>query len=445
MFTSTRFNGYRTTAPALPFQLLSRLLLLWFICLAVPGRGQIEEGDIRDQLTGRREFGQQRLREMDSNTDGRIDIADLFHFFSNSSLPVASFQSTGIGVIESSGAVRVPIEFSRVYAGELHYSVDGSAQDVSDYIGLSGKITVKGTSAIIPVSVVNDAFTEPGVEELVLTLSPTSEYTVGKASRFTIAINDDDGIEGPLVYFDKSAQTVGEGDSIAEIQVRFTESFTGTLGYSIKGTATSEMDFNELSGSVLVTGDTATIPVGILEDVLSEGNETVELTLESPTGATLGLPAMHTLTIRDNDGMWRGTVEKEGSGRMEFVMSVATGDDGKILGEIVSNGEGFLPDGRVPLSITMGGDFFKATMPPLTVAKDDTLFDIEMTRTFTFDSNPSVPKFYFSEDRFSGVFVEKIAPVDPVYASMTTCVEGSFYVVRQPGLVPIAAPNLIDE
>jgi len=70
------------------------------------------------------------------------------------------------------------------------------------------------------------------------------------------------------------------------------------------GTATAGSDYTSSSGTLTwADGDSApkTFNVSTIDDAIVEGSETVNLTLSSPVGASLGSPAAATLTILDND------------------------------------------------------------------------------------------------------------------------------------------------
>ena len=81
-----------------------------------------------------------------------------------------------------------------------------------------------------------------------------------------------------------------------------------TLRYSLSGTATAESDY-AIAGAAGSSGTLAvspgrtsvSLPVAITDDSAEEGPETVVLTLTRGAGYTVGTPAMHTLTITDND------------------------------------------------------------------------------------------------------------------------------------------------
>ena len=81
-----------------------------------------------------------------------------------------------------------------------------------------------------------------------------------------------------------------------------------TLRYTLSGTATGGSDYTIAgatgsSGTVAVaSGQTSvSVPVAITDDNAEEGTETVVLTLTAGAGYAVGSPAVHTLTIMDND------------------------------------------------------------------------------------------------------------------------------------------------
>jgi hypothetical protein len=81
--------------------------------------------------------------------------------------------------------------------------------------------------------------------------------------------------------------------------------FTVTVQYATSnGTATAGSDYTTSSGTLSFPPSQTTLNVSIpiLNDAAAEPNETVNLTLSSPTNATIGGANPSTLTILDNDG-----------------------------------------------------------------------------------------------------------------------------------------------
>jgi CSLREA domain-containing protein len=108
----------------------------------------------------------------------------------------------------------------------------------------------------------------------------------------------------PALKFSASAYSVNEGNNTATITVNRTGSTSGTVGVNYatsNGTATAGSDYTAKSGTLSFasneTTKSFTVPI-INDNKGGEGNETVRLTLSSPTGgATLGSPSTAVLTI----------------------------------------------------------------------------------------------------------------------------------------------------
>ena len=96
--------------------------------------------------------------------------------------------------------------------------------------------------------------------------------------------------------------------------VPYTGGSNGTVSVNYatsNGSATAGQDYFAASGTLtFLNGEVSksfTIP--ILDDLLVEGNETINLTLSSPAGgASLGTPSTAVLTILDNDVAQAGSL-----------------------------------------------------------------------------------------------------------------------------------------
>ena len=110
-----------------------------------------------------------------------------------------------------------------------------------------------------------------------------------------------------MVDFNTTSSSGAESISSKAITVDLSAVSTQnvTVDYAITGTATgSGTDYTLANGTLTIsagaTSGTITI-AGIVDDGLNEANETVILTLSSPSNATLGGDSVHTYTINDND------------------------------------------------------------------------------------------------------------------------------------------------
>jgi subtilisin-like proprotein convertase family protein len=107
------------------------------------------------------------------------------------------------------------------------------------------------------------------------------------------------------VQFSAAAYSVNEDGGTVAITVTRTG---GTAALSVNyatsnGTATAGNDYQAANGTLnfAANENSKTFNITILDDTSTEGNETVNLTLSSPVGATIGTPATAVLNIIDND------------------------------------------------------------------------------------------------------------------------------------------------
>ena len=195
----------------------------------------------------------------------------------------------------------------------VNYTVSGSATNGVDYQTLSGSVTipVNASSATITVMPIDDSSVE-GNETVDLTLSANAAYTVGSPSSGTVTIVDD---EPPLPGVNLAVTDGTATENIASDTAVFTVNRTGstaaalTVAYTVGGTATNGVDYQTLSGSVVIPANasSATIVVTPIDDALPEGNETVTVSLSPSqfytfiTCPVCGFGTSGTVTIVDDD------------------------------------------------------------------------------------------------------------------------------------------------
>ena len=120
---------------------------------------------------------------------------------------------------------------------------------------------------------------------------------------YTIADNDD----APVVDFNTTSSSGAESTSSKAITVDLSSVSAKTImvNYAITGTASgSGNDYTLGSGTLTINEgfSTGTITIAsIVDDSIDEADETVVLTLSTPSNATLGSDRVHTYTISDND------------------------------------------------------------------------------------------------------------------------------------------------
>lgn len=145
-----------------------------------------------------------------------------------------------------------------------------------------------------------------GPRSVVLTLGQPTGAILGPLATAALSILDDD--QGGIVRLSAAAYTVAEtaGSIVVTVQ-RAGANLSGNVSIpytTANGTATAGADYTATSG-VLTFGPgqtSRTVSIPITNDGLAESNETFTFSLGEPSGgATLGVPAVATITIKSED------------------------------------------------------------------------------------------------------------------------------------------------
>jgi YVTN family beta-propeller protein len=188
---------------------------------------------------------------------------------------------------------------------------DGTATSGSDYTATAGVLSFGAgvTSLTFTIPILGDDIAE-GDEAFTVTLSnPTGGAKLGSPSTATVNIFDDEQV----IQFSSAAYSVDESKATAEITIVRSGSIAAaaTVHFKTGGpgdTATPgpgpNADYTPQDITVTFPANSAVqkVLIPIVNDTLVEGNETVTLTLDTPTGgAVIGPRGTATLTIVDND------------------------------------------------------------------------------------------------------------------------------------------------
>jgi hypothetical protein len=224
----------------------------------------------------------------------------------------------GSYTITRTGATNLPLT--------VYYTVSGTATNGTDYNNLTGTVTFAAGSstAVINLNVLDDTLIENN-ETVILTLAANSNYAIGANNTATVTIADNDLLPTiTIAATDANAAETLTGQTANPGQ--FTITRTGstanalTVNYTVRGTATNGVDYNNLSGTVTFAAgsSTAVINLNVLDDNLVEGNETVILTLAANSNYAIGANNTATVTIADND---------TAPGTLQFVQQYGTSND----------------------------------------------------------------------------------------------------------------------
>ena len=206
----------------------------------------------------------------------------------------------------SSKAITVDLSAASSKNVTVDYAVTGTATGSgTDYTLANGTLTINAgsTSGTITIgSIIDDSLDEAN-ETVIVTLSNSSNATLGSDDAHTYTITDNDS--APEIAFEATTSSGLESVSTKAITVDLSSvsAQNVTVNYAVTGTATgSGTDYTLANGTLTINAGstTGTITVaGIVNDGADEGNETVVLTLSSPSNATLGSDDVHTFTILD--------------------------------------------------------------------------------------------------------------------------------------------------
>jgi hypothetical protein len=110
----------------------------------------------------------------------------------------------------------------------------------------------------------------------------------------------------PNVSFTSVSQTSNDsalGRLEAKVVLSAASSDNVIIPFTVSGTATQDLDYTITSSPVSITagGASTVISVKFYDDAIDEEDETIIITLGTPTNATTGSPSVHTITLIDDD------------------------------------------------------------------------------------------------------------------------------------------------
>ena len=193
-------------------------------------------------------------------------------------------------------------------------TANGTATAGVDYVATSGTLTfTPGTTSQTINVVINGDTTVEQDETFTITLSNATNVTFISNAVSSVTIGNDDA----SVQLPNAAISVNEGAGFVAVTVtRFGDgaqnssvqlSTTDTAGLQdctlANGKASERCDYATTVATAQfgIGQSVQTVVIPIVDDALVEGNETFTVTLNGPTGATLGATNTATITIVDND------------------------------------------------------------------------------------------------------------------------------------------------
>jgi Calx-beta domain/Domain of unknown function (DUF4114)/RTX calcium-binding nonapeptide repeat (4 copies) len=229
----------------------------------------------------------------------------------------------------------------------VSYTIAGTATNETDYKKLTGTATFKAGAAqtTIDLKPIDDKIYE-GNETVIITINDggISYKADPTAKTQTLIITDDDLPSISLsVTDDKAAETkIGQPNNPGQFTIKRTGITTNalTVSYSLNGTASNGIDYQQLGDSITFAAgsDTAIIDIKPIDDQFFERTETVTLKLATNSNYSIDGAKSKTVKIADNDNP-RDRKEKDLVLNVEnlddFTSPIGTGLQGGLEGEVI--------------------------------------------------------------------------------------------------------------
>jgi hypothetical protein len=141
-----------------------------------------------------------------------------------------------------------------------------------------------------------------GNETVIVDMGAPTNAGQGATTTHTATITDDDG---PTVSFSPASQSGAEatvGTMTVTAELSGTSVQDVTVPFTVTGSATDPDDYTITASPVTITAGSTTVDIVItviVDAIPSEGDETVIVTMGTPTNATQGATTAHTATIQD--------------------------------------------------------------------------------------------------------------------------------------------------
>jgi hypothetical protein len=220
--------------------------------------------------------------------------------------PIVQFTSASQSALESVGTMTVTaqLSFPTDLAVTVPFTVAGTASNPADYTITASPLTIPAgqTTASVTIAVVDDALAETNETVIVIIGTPVNA-TKGATATHTATITDNDS--QPTVQFTSASQSALEsvGTMTVTAQLSAPSGQAVTVPFTVSGTASKPSDYTITASPVTIPAGqtTATITITVVNDAVSTPDETVIITMGTPTNAIKGATTVHTATIIDND------------------------------------------------------------------------------------------------------------------------------------------------
>ncbi|NEN91048.1 MAG: DUF4347 domain-containing protein, partial [Okeania sp. SIO3H1] len=254
--------------------------------------------------------GSQRIVDGDGNGTEVVDIGAFEA--SQITLPIVSITATDAVATEGGndpGQFAVNIDSPQNNDITVNYEINGTATNGIDYQALTGTVVIPGgqTSAVIDVVVTTDETIELA-ETVDISLQPSlnNNYTLGEINTASVTINETLPVTLPIVSITATDAVATEGGNDPgqfAVNIDSPQNNDITVNYEINGTATNGIDYQALTGTVVIPGGqtSAVIDVVVTTDETIELAETVDISLQPSLNNNYTLGEINTASVTINE------------------------------------------------------------------------------------------------------------------------------------------------
>lgn len=257
-----------------------------------------------------------QVRDLRSSTTATLQAARITIYGTSAPTQRLRFAQHRSTAIENLGTAMIQVERLGDPVGTVsvdwavsNASYNGNAVQDVDYTATPGTLTFAEGETVkeIPITLINNE-TEDGARSLYVVLKNPQGAKLGGFALTKLDLIDDESslvtvAQGDIEMLESgnSPNTPNPGTFVVTRSKATNQPLT--VNYSIGGSATSEEDFEPLSGTVVILENetSAVVTINPLDDLDLEGLETVVLTIESGDGYGVGVPASAQLNLIDND------------------------------------------------------------------------------------------------------------------------------------------------
>jgi hypothetical protein len=225
-------------------------------------------------------------------------------------LPVVQFAVASQSVDESAGFVNVTLTLSAASGSRITvpYTTEGTAEIRNDIRGINSAfvfragmttLTKKFTLTIDTIAEVTETFK--------FKLGTPNGATLGTVTEHTLTITDSAPVvtTPPVAQWSTGFQTITENIGLVMISARLDKVSTSsiTIPYTVAGTASKGVDHDLADGTLTIPAGSTSLDktFQIIDDSIYDDSETINVSMGTPTNATLGIDSVHIVTIKDNE------------------------------------------------------------------------------------------------------------------------------------------------